>query len=125
MGYRPSRMHFGLAQIAESKGDKTQAIAEYRLALKIETGLAGARMRKTRLGAEHRSGKGTIAMLADHRRRASESDRDRRRERDALDRRAIADLDMGKLKGGRRGWRGHRTRRSSTCRRSSATATAR
>jgi arylsulfatase A-like enzyme/Tfp pilus assembly protein PilF len=50
MGYRPSRMHFGLAQIAESKGDKTRAIAEYRLALKIEPGLAEARNALTRLG---------------------------------------------------------------------------
>ena len=25
MGYRPSRMHFGLAQIAEAKGDLTRA----------------------------------------------------------------------------------------------------
>jgi arylsulfatase A-like enzyme/Tfp pilus assembly protein PilF len=51
MGYRPSRMHFGLAQIAESKGDPKTAIAEYRLALQAEPGLAEAKSALARLGA--------------------------------------------------------------------------
>jgi arylsulfatase A-like enzyme/Tfp pilus assembly protein PilF len=50
MGYRPSRMHFGLAQIAESKGDTSKAIAEYRLALKLEPTLAEAKNALSRLG---------------------------------------------------------------------------
>ena len=51
MGYRPSRMHFGLAQIAESKGDTKTAVAEYRLALQAEPGLAEAKSALARLGA--------------------------------------------------------------------------
>jgi arylsulfatase A-like enzyme/Tfp pilus assembly protein PilF len=54
MGYRPSRMHFGLAQIAESKGDTKTAIAEYRLALQAEPGLAEAKSALARLGAADR-----------------------------------------------------------------------
>jgi arylsulfatase A-like enzyme/Tfp pilus assembly protein PilF len=50
MGYRPSRMHFALAQIAEAKGDTKQAIAEYRLALQSEPTLAEARRALDRLG---------------------------------------------------------------------------
>jgi arylsulfatase A-like enzyme/Tfp pilus assembly protein PilF len=50
MGYRPSRMHFGLAQIAEAQGDTKKAIDEYRLALKLEPGLKAARAALTRLG---------------------------------------------------------------------------
>ncbi|MBI3400713.1 MAG: sulfatase-like hydrolase/transferase [Acidobacteria bacterium] len=50
MGYRPSRMHFGLAQIAEAQGDVKKAVAEYRRALQIEPGLAEARAALTRLG---------------------------------------------------------------------------
>ena len=49
MGYRPSRMHFGLAQIAEATGDTQQAIAEYRLALKLEPGFAEASSGLSRL----------------------------------------------------------------------------
>jgi Tfp pilus assembly protein PilF len=49
MGYRPSRMHFGLAQIAEAEGDTKRAIAEYRLALKLEPGLAEASSALSRL----------------------------------------------------------------------------
>jgi arylsulfatase A-like enzyme/Tfp pilus assembly protein PilF len=41
--YRPSRMHFGLAQIAEAKGDLTRAVAEYRETLKLEPGFAEAK----------------------------------------------------------------------------------
>jgi Tfp pilus assembly protein PilF len=42
-------MHFGLAQIAEAKGDTERAIAEYRLALKLEPGLAEASSALSRL----------------------------------------------------------------------------
>jgi arylsulfatase A-like enzyme/Tfp pilus assembly protein PilF len=50
LGYRPSRMHFGLAQIAESEGDKKTAASEYRLALQIEPTLTEARNALSRLG---------------------------------------------------------------------------
>ena len=43
MGYRPSRMHFGLAQIAEATGDAPRAIAEYREAIRLEPSFADAR----------------------------------------------------------------------------------
>jgi choline-sulfatase len=49
MGYRPSRMHFGLAQIAEGQGDTSKAIAEYRLALQLEPGLTPASAALSRL----------------------------------------------------------------------------
>jgi arylsulfatase A-like enzyme/Tfp pilus assembly protein PilF len=52
MGYRPGRMHFALAQIAESKGDTKQAMAEYRLALQSEPGLAEAKRAMDRLGGK-------------------------------------------------------------------------
>jgi Tfp pilus assembly protein PilF len=51
LGYRPSRMHFGLGQIAESKGDSKRAVVEYRLALEAEPGLAAAKAALARLGA--------------------------------------------------------------------------
>jgi Tfp pilus assembly protein PilF len=41
-GYRPSRMHFGLGQIAEAQGDLKTAVAEYRLSLQFEPGLKEA-----------------------------------------------------------------------------------
>jgi Tfp pilus assembly protein PilF len=50
MGYRPSRMHFGLAQIAEASGDAARAIAEYREALRLEPSFADARAALARLG---------------------------------------------------------------------------
>jgi arylsulfatase A-like enzyme/Flp pilus assembly protein TadD len=50
MGYRPSRMHFGLAQIAEASHDTPTAIAHYQLALENEPGLAEARSALARLG---------------------------------------------------------------------------
>jgi arylsulfatase A-like enzyme/tetratricopeptide (TPR) repeat protein len=50
MGYRPSRMHFGLGQIAEAQGDAKKAIVEYRLALKLEPSLKEATAALTRLG---------------------------------------------------------------------------
>ena len=49
MGYRPSRMHFGLGQIAEAGGDARKAIAEYRLALQFEPGFAEATAALSRL----------------------------------------------------------------------------
>jgi arylsulfatase A-like enzyme/Tfp pilus assembly protein PilF len=52
MGYRPSRMHFGLAQIAEAQGDARKAVSEYRLALQSEPGLAEAKAALARLGAQ-------------------------------------------------------------------------
>jgi arylsulfatase A-like enzyme/Tfp pilus assembly protein PilF len=51
MGYRPSRMHFGLAQVAEAEGDTKKAISEYRLALRAEPTLAEARNALARLSA--------------------------------------------------------------------------
>jgi arylsulfatase A-like enzyme/Tfp pilus assembly protein PilF len=54
MGYRPSRMHFGLAQIAEAKRDTKTAVSEYRLALQAEPGLAEAKSALARLGAAQR-----------------------------------------------------------------------
>jgi arylsulfatase A-like enzyme/Tfp pilus assembly protein PilF len=51
VGYRPSRMHFGLAQIAEAEGQSKKAIAEYRAALHLEPGLAEAKAALARLGA--------------------------------------------------------------------------
>jgi len=50
MGYRPSRMHFGLAQIAEAKGDVARARSEYREAVRLEPGFADARAALARLG---------------------------------------------------------------------------
>jgi len=50
MGYRPSRMHFGLAQIAEAKDDKARAIAEYREAIRLEPSFTDARTALARLG---------------------------------------------------------------------------
>ena len=50
MGYRPSRMHFALAQIAEAQGDARTAVAQYRAALQIEPGLNEARAALGRLG---------------------------------------------------------------------------
>jgi Tfp pilus assembly protein PilF len=50
MGYRPSRMHFGLAQVAEAKGDRTRAVTEYREAVRLEPSFADARAALARLG---------------------------------------------------------------------------
>jgi tetratricopeptide (TPR) repeat protein len=50
MGYRPSRMHFGLAQIAEAKGDRVRAVAEYREAVRLEPSFADAKAALARLG---------------------------------------------------------------------------
>jgi len=52
MGYRPSRMHFGLGQIAEARGDQKKAAAEYRLALQSEPGLAEAKAALARLAVQ-------------------------------------------------------------------------
>jgi choline-sulfatase len=50
MGYRPSRMHFGLAQIAEATGDRVRAVAEYTEAVRLEPSFADAQAALTRLG---------------------------------------------------------------------------
>ena len=50
MGYRPSRMHFGLAQIAEAAGDTKTAATEYRAALQFEPTLTQAKAALSRLG---------------------------------------------------------------------------
>ena len=50
MKYRPSRMHFGLAQIAEAKDDMARAIAEYREAVRLEPSFTDARAALARLG---------------------------------------------------------------------------
>jgi arylsulfatase A-like enzyme/Tfp pilus assembly protein PilF len=50
MGYRPSRMHFGLAQIAEAMGDTGRAIAEYREAVRLEPSFADAKAALAKLG---------------------------------------------------------------------------
>ena len=50
MGYRPSRMHFGLAQIAEATGDEQRAIVEYREAVRLEPSFADAKTALARLG---------------------------------------------------------------------------
>ncbi len=50
MGYRPSRMHFGLAQIAEAKADVKRAVAEYREAVRLEPTFADAKAALARLG---------------------------------------------------------------------------
>jgi hypothetical protein len=50
MGYRPSRMHFGLAQIAEAKADLRRAIVEYREAVRLEPTFADAKAALARLG---------------------------------------------------------------------------
>jgi choline-sulfatase len=43
MGYRPARMHFGLGQIAEARGDAARARAEYQEAARLEPSFAEAR----------------------------------------------------------------------------------
>jgi arylsulfatase A-like enzyme/Tfp pilus assembly protein PilF len=52
MGYRPSRMHFGLGQIAEAAGDVQQASTEYRRALQFEPGFQEAASALSRLGKQ-------------------------------------------------------------------------
>jgi len=49
LGYRPARMHFGLAQVAEATGDTKKAAAEYRLALQLEPTFEPARAALSRL----------------------------------------------------------------------------
>jgi choline-sulfatase len=43
LGYRPSRMHFGLGQIARAQGDRKRAAAEYRESLRLEPSFAAAK----------------------------------------------------------------------------------
>jgi arylsulfatase A-like enzyme/Tfp pilus assembly protein PilF len=49
LGYRPARMHFGLAQIAEGKGDRARAVSEYREAVRLEPGFADAKAALARI----------------------------------------------------------------------------
>jgi arylsulfatase A-like enzyme/Tfp pilus assembly protein PilF len=51
LGYRPARMHYGLARAAEEQGDVKHAIAEYRLALQLEPSMSPAREALSKLGA--------------------------------------------------------------------------
>ena len=50
MGYRPSRMHFGLAQIAEAKGDLDARRRRVQEAVRLEPSFADARAALARLG---------------------------------------------------------------------------
>ena len=50
LGYRPSRMHYGLGNIAYARGDMKRAEAEYRLCLKLEPGFARAREALAKMG---------------------------------------------------------------------------
>lgn len=43
LNYRPSRMHFGLGQIAQARGNRQRAAAQYRLALKLEPAFGPAK----------------------------------------------------------------------------------
>lgn len=52
MNYRPSRMHFGLGQIARAQGDAAGAVAEYRIALRLEPTFAEARTALHQLGVQ-------------------------------------------------------------------------
>jgi choline-sulfatase len=52
VSYRPSRMHFGLGQVAQAQGDVTGAAAEYRLALKLEPTFVEARTALRQLGVQ-------------------------------------------------------------------------
>jgi arylsulfatase A-like enzyme/Flp pilus assembly protein TadD len=52
LNYRPSRMHFGLGQVAEAQGNTAGAIAEYRLALKLEPTFVEARTALHQLGVQ-------------------------------------------------------------------------
>ncbi len=44
VGYRPSRMHFGLGQVARAEGDAKRAAAEYRESLRLEPTFAPAKV---------------------------------------------------------------------------------
>ena len=43
LDYQPSRTRFALGRLAEAKGDRVTAAAEYRRALALEPGFAPAR----------------------------------------------------------------------------------
>jgi choline-sulfatase len=51
MNYRPSRMHFGLGQVAQAHGDAAKAAAEYRAALRLEPSFAEAQQALRQLGS--------------------------------------------------------------------------
>jgi choline-sulfatase len=50
MGYRPARMHFGLGQIAEAKGDVKRAVTEYRETVRLEPSFVEAKTALARVG---------------------------------------------------------------------------
>ena len=50
MGYRPSRMHFGLGQIAQATGDAKTAAEEYRECLRLEPAFAPAKAALAQVG---------------------------------------------------------------------------
>ncbi len=52
LNYRPSRMHYGLGQVAQAQGNTSGAIAEYRLALRLEPTFAEARTALHQLGVQ-------------------------------------------------------------------------
>ncbi|HEY2904367.1 MAG TPA: sulfatase-like hydrolase/transferase [Vicinamibacterales bacterium] len=52
MNYRPSRMHYGLGQVAQAQGNTSGAIAEYRVALRLEPTFAEARTALHQLGVQ-------------------------------------------------------------------------
>jgi choline-sulfatase len=52
MNYRPSRMHFGLGQVARAQGNAAGAAAEYRIALRLEPTFAEARTALRQLGVQ-------------------------------------------------------------------------
>ncbi|MBI1875050.1 MAG: tetratricopeptide repeat protein, partial [Acidobacteria bacterium] len=43
MSYQPARSHYGLGRVAEARGDRERAIAEYRRALALDPNLSVAR----------------------------------------------------------------------------------
>jgi arylsulfatase A-like enzyme/thioredoxin-like negative regulator of GroEL len=52
LNYRPSRMHFGLGQVAQLQGNTAGAVSEYRIALRLEPTFAEARAALHQLGVQ-------------------------------------------------------------------------
>jgi tetratricopeptide (TPR) repeat protein len=52
LNYRPSRMHFGLGQIAQAQGNTAGAVSEYRIALRLEPTFVEARSALRQLGVQ-------------------------------------------------------------------------
>jgi hypothetical protein len=48
--YQPARTHFALGKLAEARGDRAAAAAEYRRALALEPGLTQAKHALSALG---------------------------------------------------------------------------